>query len=124
LKLNSDNCSTGATATESPLHDPVPGVAARVILGGLVLYKRLVSPHFAGSCRFLPSCADYAREAVIVHGALRGSWLAARRLARCHPLCTAGYDPVPPANETRAADVVTDTAPLGAWWRELRGSSR
>jgi putative membrane protein insertion efficiency factor len=43
----------------------------------------------------LPSCADYAREAVLRHGALRGSWLAARRLARCHPLCAAGHDPVP-----------------------------
>lgn len=95
-----------------------------MILGGLVLYKRLVSPHFAGSCRFLPSCADYAREAVLVHGALRGSWLAVRRLARCHPLCTAGYDPVPPANATRAADVVTDTAPLGESRRELRSISR
>jgi uncharacterized protein len=73
----------------------VPGTAARVLLGALTIYKRLVSPHFAGSCRFLPSCADYAREAVIQHGALRGTWLAAARLARCHPLCAGGYDPVP-----------------------------
>jgi len=59
-------------------------------------YKLLISPYFAGSCRFLPSCADYAREAVIRHGALRGTWLAARRLSRCQPLCAGGYDPVPP----------------------------
>lgn len=59
------------------------------------MYKRVLSPHFAGSCRFLPSCADYAREAVVRHGAARGSWLALRRLARCHPMCAAGYDPVP-----------------------------
>ncbi|MBM3770262.1 MAG: membrane protein insertion efficiency factor YidD [Acidimicrobiia bacterium] len=70
-------------------------LADRVILGGLTAYKRVLSPHFAGSCRFLPSCADYAREAVLRHGAAHGSWLALRRLARCHPLCTAGYDPVP-----------------------------
>jgi uncharacterized protein len=58
-------------------------------------YKLLISPYFAGSCRFLPSCADYAREAVIRHGALRGTWLAARRLSRCQPLCAGGHDPVP-----------------------------
>jgi putative membrane protein insertion efficiency factor len=59
-------------------------------------YKLLISPYFAGSCRFLPSCADYAREAVIRHGALRGTWLAALRLSRCQPLSAGGHDPVPP----------------------------
>jgi len=58
-------------------------------------YKIAISPHFTGSCRFLPSCADYAAEAVTRHGVVYGSWLAARRLARCHPLCAAGHDPVP-----------------------------
>jgi putative membrane protein insertion efficiency factor len=58
-------------------------------------YKVLVSPYFGGSCRFLPTCADYAAEAIDVHGVVRGAWLTARRLARCHPLCTAGLDPVP-----------------------------
>ena len=58
-------------------------------------YKILISPYFTGSCRFLPSCADYAAEAIDRHGAIRGTWLAARRLARCHPLCAAGHDPVP-----------------------------
>ncbi|PYI82452.1 MAG: membrane protein insertion efficiency factor YidD [Verrucomicrobia bacterium] len=58
-------------------------------------YKVLISPYFTGSCRFLPSCADYAAEAIARHGFVLGAWLAARRLARCHPLCAAGYDPVP-----------------------------
>jgi len=58
-------------------------------------YKLLISPYFRGSCRFLPSCADYATEALTTHGVVRGTWLAARRLARCHPLCEAGHDPVP-----------------------------
>jgi putative membrane protein insertion efficiency factor len=61
----------------------------------LRLYKLLLSPMFAGSCRFLPSCSDYAREAVTEHGVLKGTWLAARRLGRCHPLGSSGYDPVP-----------------------------
>ncbi|MGE4055176.1 MAG: membrane protein insertion efficiency factor YidD [Vicinamibacterales bacterium] len=85
---------SGAFAGAGSLGD-VPGPAARVLLGLLAAYKLLISPYFAGSCRFLPSCADYAREAVLRHGALRGGWLAARRLARCHPLCESGHDPVP-----------------------------
>jgi putative membrane protein insertion efficiency factor len=63
-----------------------------VLLSG---YKILISPFFAGGCRYLPSCSDYAREAVEQYGAVRGAWLAAKRLARCHPLGSHGYDPVP-----------------------------
>jgi uncharacterized protein len=72
-----------------------PTLPVRVSLRLIRLYKVLISPYFTGSCRFLPSCADYAAEAIALHGVCRGSWLAARRLARCHPLCEAGYDPVP-----------------------------
>jgi uncharacterized protein len=64
-------------------------------LGLLQAYKYLLLPLFAGSCRFLPSCSDYAREAVLLHGAVKGSWLAIRRLSRCHPLGSSGFDPVP-----------------------------
>jgi uncharacterized protein len=71
------------------------GVAASVVLTLIRVYKLLVSPYFAGSCRFMPSCADYARDAVIRHGAAKGAWLALRRLLRCHPLCEGGHDPVP-----------------------------
>jgi len=58
-------------------------------------YKRFVSPMLPHACRFVPTCSEYAMEAVELHGALRGSWLAARRLARCHPFARAGFDPVP-----------------------------
>lgn len=67
----------------------------RLALRLIRAYKILVSPYFAGACRFLPSCADYASEAIARHGVVAGSWLAARRLVRCHPMCAAGYDPVP-----------------------------
>ena len=74
---------------------PAHCAGARLALALIDAYKLLISPYFSGSCRFLPSCADYAREAVILHGALRGTWLAARRLSRCQPLCAGGHDPVP-----------------------------
>ncbi|HSB19371.1 MAG TPA: membrane protein insertion efficiency factor YidD [Anaeromyxobacteraceae bacterium] len=68
----------------------------RAALIGLVrLYQVAVSPLLPPSCRFTPSCSAYAAEALRRHGAARGSWLAVRRLARCHPFCEGGIDPVP-----------------------------
>lgn len=68
----------------------------RAALVGLVrLYQVAVSPLLPPSCRFTPSCSAYAAEALRRHGAARGSWLAVRRLARCHPFCEGGIDPVP-----------------------------
>jgi putative membrane protein insertion efficiency factor len=59
-------------------------------------YQLLLSPLFAGSCRFEPSCSRYAMSALEQHGLVRGAWLALRRLARCHPFGGSGLDPVPP----------------------------
>lgn len=59
------------------------------------LYRAVFAAHVAGSCRHLPSCSEYARQAIERHGARRGVALAARRLLRCHPLGTSGWDPVP-----------------------------
>ena len=70
-------------------------LAQRSALALLRGYKILISPMFAGSCRFLPSCSDYAAEAVARFGVVRGSMLAAHRLARCQPLGAPGLDPVP-----------------------------
>jgi len=68
----------------------------RHLVAGLIRgYQVIVSPLLPPSCRFTPSCSQYALEAVNRHGALRGGWLAVRRLARCHPFHPGGFDPVP-----------------------------
>lgn len=59
------------------------------------LYQRLLSPLKPRTCRFDPTCSHYALQALRRHGALRGSWLALRRLLRCHPFADSGFDPVP-----------------------------
>ncbi|MBT8039309.1 MAG: membrane protein insertion efficiency factor YidD [Gammaproteobacteria bacterium] len=58
-------------------------------------YQVLLSPFLGNHCRFTPSCSAYAMEAIEKHGALKGGWLALKRIGRCHPLCDGGYDPVP-----------------------------
>lgn len=59
------------------------------------LYRLVISPWLGNNCRFEPTCSRYALEALRQHGAFRGTWLAARRIARCHPWGGSGYDPVP-----------------------------
>ena len=66
-----------------------------ILVGVLRIYKRFVSPLLPPACRFYPSCSVYAIEAIQTHGSLRGSWLAAKRLGRCHPFSKGGFDPVP-----------------------------
>ena len=67
-----------------------------VLIGLLRAYRFAISPLYGQVCRYHPSCSAYALEAVTVHGSVRGSWYAVRRLARCHPWAAGGYDPVPP----------------------------
>jgi uncharacterized protein len=66
-----------------------------VLLGAIVVYRVTLSGWLGGQCRFSPTCSRYAEEAIRVHGAIRGSYLAARRILRCHPFHAGGIDPVP-----------------------------
>lgn len=66
----------------------------RVLLGLIGIYRKWISPLFPARCRFVPTCSAYAAEAIERYGALRGGWLALRRILRCHPWHPGGYDPV------------------------------
>ena len=79
----------------------------RVMVRAIRFYQRAVSPLTGPSCRFMPTCSEYAAGAIDRHGALTGGWLAFRRLLRCRPFGGQGYDPVPElsANETLVGDV-------------------
>lgn len=70
-------------------------------------YKLILSPFLGQNCRFHPGCANYTIEAVQVHGAVKGLYLGARRIARCHPFNPGGYDPVPPKSQNREQTVVS-----------------
>ncbi len=66
-----------------------------ILLAMLKGYRYAISPLLGNNCRFVPSCSEYACEAIERHGSGRGGWLAIRRLGRCHPWCDGGHDPVP-----------------------------
>lgn len=72
-----------------------------ILLGLLRGYKRLISPMLLPSCRYVPTCSEYAAEAVERYGAIRGAMMALFRLLRCHPFAHGGFDPVPNPEETR-----------------------
>ena len=68
---------------------------ARALTAAIRFYQKGISPLTPPSCRFHPTCSQYGVEAIEKYGAARGGWLLVRRLARCHPFCKGGFDPVP-----------------------------
>ncbi|WP_369821954.1 MULTISPECIES: membrane protein insertion efficiency factor YidD [unclassified Sporosarcina] len=68
----------------------------KVLVALIRFYQKFISPLSAPSCRFYPTCSHYGVEAIETHGALKGTWLAVKRILKCHPLHKGGFDPVPP----------------------------
>ena len=85
---------------------PIARTLAKLLIRG---YQLFITPVTGGHCRYHPTCSQYALEAVDGHGVVRGSWLAVRRIARCHPWGSSGYDPVP-AKSDPAAGAAGDQA--------------
>lgn len=75
----------------------------RLPLAALAFYRRWVSPILGSHCRYYPSCSQYAQEAIERHGVLGGAWLSLKRIGRCHPWHSGGFDPVPTANKNPGA---------------------
>ncbi|WP_018654244.1 membrane protein insertion efficiency factor YidD [Actinomadura flavalba] len=111
-----------------PEQHPVAGVslAARALILFVRGYRRFLSPLLGQQCRFYPSCSAYGLEALHVHGALRGTWLTARRIGRCHPFNPGGFDPVPPKKSANSASTEpagrTESGPALAEPKELPGA--
>jgi putative membrane protein insertion efficiency factor len=68
---------------------------SRILIACIRVYQYALSPYFGHQCRFTPTCSHYAVEAISRHGPVRGSWLAGKRLSKCHPWHEGGFDPVP-----------------------------
>lgn len=101
------------------------GPAAAVLILLVRAYRRFLSPLLGQQCRFQPTCSAYGLEALQVHGALRGTWLTARRIGRCHPFNRGGYDPVPPRRDAPAPPITSrraESGPALAEPKELPGA--
>ena len=86
---------TGLNSQPSLQNDSKPPLLRRLFAVLLRGYRLLISPLLGQRCRFEPSCSRYAEQAVLAHGIFKGTWLALRRIGRCHPWHEGGYDPVP-----------------------------
>ena len=84
------------SSTPARLADIAAKAATGLALAGVRAYQWFVSPFLGCNCRFIPSCSNYAQEALAKHGLLKGGLLTLRRLLRCNPFGASGYDPVPP----------------------------
>lgn len=90
-----NDSSSPSSKEPSSKRNLVSEALGQVLKGGIHGYRLLVSPLFPPACRYFPTCSAFALEAITKHGPLKGSWLAVKRIGRCHPGYPGGYDPVP-----------------------------
>jgi uncharacterized protein len=97
LTENIDGLKASDSRLQARRREPVARqrITIRLALAAIRGYQLLIRPLLTGSCRYLPTCSQYAAEAIVTYGALRGGWMALRRVLRCHPFGGAGLDPVP-----------------------------
>ncbi len=77
----------------------------KALLLFIKFYKMAISPYWPGQCRYDPTCSVFAVDAIQTHGSLKGTWLAAKRIGRCHPGRSRGYDPVPEKNVNHVTQI-------------------
>ena len=118
MSANRDGRTDPATRSVPSVPEKGPTAITRVLMAAVTGYRRFISPLLPPRCRFEPSCSAYALEALRVHGAARGLWLAVARIGRCHPFNPGGYDPVPPRGARRRPSRTT----TGSLSTESQGS--
>ncbi len=96
----------------------------QLLIGLIRVYRMAISPLFPPVCRFQPTCSQYAIEAIARYGSIKGGWLAAQRLARCHPLHPGGYDPVPLTAGHHAQSCAYDASTDASAGSEVESSDR
>jgi putative membrane protein insertion efficiency factor len=74
-------------------------ILRKIFILPVIIYQYSISPLFPGACRYTPTCSQYTKEAILLHGIFKGTWLGIKRIASCHPWGGHGYDPVPPKND-------------------------
>lgn len=83
-------------------------LSRRAVQAPIHVYRKFISPLKPPTCRFYPTCSQYALEAIEIHGVVKGVGLAARRIAKCHPFHPGGFDPVPPVKSKGTSSAVTN----------------
>ncbi len=105
LHVEWEGCNTAVRPEVIVLSDDnatqVTGIVKKLLLLLIRGYSYLISPLLGNNCRYYPSCSAYTREAIEVHGALKGLWMGIKRISRCHPFHEGGYDPVPGTEDRR-----------------------
>jgi putative membrane protein insertion efficiency factor len=107
VETDARECQAAAIAPKNP-RKSAKTFGAWWLLAFVHFYKIFFSPFLGGACKFYPSCSNYAQEAIELHGARRGSWLALKRLGRCRPFTKGGFDPVPDAEDPDATWLRSD----------------